>query len=271
MAPAYGLTLLGINDSSQGELYEISISGHSLQMNLIRQLDVPLATLEYNPYDGLYYGYTRTHRSWPKLYSLDPGDGYALTLLGDLTQESVSPFVFEGAMAFSPDGEAYGINLDVQSSNGLFKLDLANRSIHKIATLDNGSHDINGVAWWDGWLVGIDQVQEAVVKIDVTTGATTSLFSLQSLRENGVSVLGGIGGMTLVGDVAYFSTASTTASPKGSNQLYRIDLRTGQLDAIGTLTATAASKGIGAVAVPEPATLVFLGAVSFMFRPRRRH
>ncbi|HOJ56913.1 MAG: hypothetical protein WBL15_13365 [Phycisphaerae bacterium] len=265
----HGAVLLGVEDSSDGKLYEIVTGGGTVQMNHIATLGVPLATLEYNPSDGYYYGYTRTDAqagAWSRLYRIDPGAGYAVTEIGQIKEGGIPAYLFEGAMAFASLGngevQAYGINLDGQGNNGVFTLNIQDGTLQSIARLNNGTtkttHDINGAAWWNGKLVGIDQVTETIVAIDVTNGLTTSLFSLESLRENGASALGGIGGMTLIGDTAYFTAASSKAKPASSNKLYSINLNTGEIQTLGELSATVDSKGIGALAVPEPATLAFL-------------
>lgn len=271
--PAAGLThaavLLGINDSNSGELYRIS-TAPGAPMTLVGNLGVPLATLECAP-DGTLYGFTRGDT--PKLYRVnadtaDVEEIATITVPGALY--SIERYIFEGSLAFSPQGVAYGVNLQRNYTNQLFTLDLNNGEVKIIAQLDNGPHDINGMVWYNDMLVGLDQDQNAIVQINPANGHTSILYDLKNINLNGPVTVGAIGGMTLVGDVAYLSTASELASPKGSNKLYGFDLSTNQLQYVGTFADTQYTKGIGALATPEPATMALLGlGCCFLARPRR--
>ena len=77
--------------------------------------------------------------------------------------------------------------------------------------------------------------------------------------------------MTVMPDTAYFASAGPTASPAGSNELYSVDLFTGEHELIGSFSPTITGVGIAGVAVPEPSTVGLLaaGCLALVFGIRR--
>jgi hypothetical protein len=90
-----------------------------------------------------------------------------------------------------------------------------------------------------------------LVSIDTETAATSVIAVLSP-------TLGSVGGMAVVGDVGYFTSAGPGAFRPGSNALYAIDLVTGEHTLIGEFPDTISGTGISGLAVPEPATLALL-------------
>lgn len=161
----------------------------------------------------------------------------------------------EGGLAISPAGAAYITNTHFGGSRYLGRLDLATGAVTRIGVL-GGQPDINGLAWRsDGMLVGLVSNGNSLVVINPATAAISTLASLPF-------AVGTIGGMTALGDVAYFATAGTSSS--GTNSLYTFDMFTGQVALIGSL-GPATGSGISGLAIrqivtPEPASLALAGA-----------
>lgn len=249
-------------DYSTGRLYRVSTDDASL--TLIGNTGVEMADLAWSP-AGTLYGYTVGPT--PQLYRVNPETATATPAasIGDAI------YLFEGAMAFSPAGIAYGVNMGNAAGNQLFTFDLATGAITSAMPLTNGPHDINGMAWRsDGMLVGTDAALNALVEIDPATGVTTILRSLESLNQAGQSVLGSNGGLALVGDAGYFATAGPGAVVKGSHELYAFDAFTGQTRLVGALPETMTGKGLGALVVPEPTGLLALALGIPLVHRRRR-
>src|SRR5690606_34864440 len=93
-------TLLGI-DYDSGALYQVSDTDATY--TLIGHTGIALpAGLEYGP-GGVLYAYSAGATS--ELFSIDPSTGAATTI------GSLGSFAFEGGLAFSPGGTAYGVAL----------------------------------------------------------------------------------------------------------------------------------------------------------------
>jgi hypothetical protein len=181
-------------------------------------------------------------------------------------------FVFEGVLAFAPNGTAYGSNAGSAGAPQLFTINLTTGAATIIGTLA-GSHDINGMTWRsDGKLVALDRVSNSLLVIDPTTLAISTLAALGS-------AVGAVGGMTVDGTTAFFSTSGPGSIP-GSNSLYTFDLFTGSFSLVGSFAPTITGTGISGIAggasvaaVPEPASLTLAGVAAFGllgYRLRRR-
>jgi hypothetical protein len=188
------------------------------------------------------------------LYRLDANTG-AATLIGLLN----IGFVFEGGLAFSPSGTAYGVNADSSDVPRLFTINLQTGAGTLVGTMSGGPHDINGLAWrGDGTLVGIDRETNALVAINP---ANANLSVVAPLTPT----LGAAGGMAVIGGVGYFATGGPGASIVGSNELWRVNLFTGAHERVGSFAPTInGGTGIGGLAalVPEPAGVVLLAAAA---------
>ena len=237
-----------------GNLYSVDASNASL--GYIGNTGLSgLGALEFAP-NGILYGFTA---GTGNLYKIDPNNA-STTLVGLLSPD----FYFEGGLAFSPTGAAYGVNQGDNGAPYLFSIDLNTRSATNIGQMGTG-HDINGIAWRsDGMLVGIDDNTNSLVTIDPNTAA------LAHLADLGFTA-GSIGGMTFsdIPDFGYFATGTT-----GTNGLYSFDMFNGGNAFIGNFAALDPNgvSGLAASPVPEPATLglMGLGLVGLALRRRKK-
>jgi len=256
--------LLGV-DWDTGNLYQVSTTDASL--TLIGDTGPSnLGGLEFRQSDGTLFAFN-VAGSGSTLYTIDPSTA-AKTAVGPLGLSSV----FEGGLAIAPDGTAFGTNEGDDHTCTLFAVDLNTGAATTIGVIDNGSHDINGLAWRsDGLLVGLDRVTNALLTIDPTTAATTTLAVL-------TDTVGGVGGFAYDGLNYYYSTACST----GSNSLYSVNINTGASSLIGSFSPTISGSDIGISGlaatpgdepiIPEPATLslLALGGLLALRRRRRR-
>ncbi|NER00091.1 MAG: hypothetical protein F6K30_25905 [Cyanothece sp. SIO2G6] len=236
---ASAASLVGI-DIDNGNLYSISNSDASL--SLIGNTGISnIGSLESGP-DGKLYGFTIGSSS--QLYTFDPANGNA-SLVGRLN----NGFIFEGGLAFSPSGIAYGTNQNTASSPNMFSIDLSTGQATNIGLISGGSHDINGLVWRnDGKLVGLDRETNSLLEIDPNTANS-------SLIANLLPTVGDLGGATGNGSTGFFNTAAIS----GSNELYSFDLFTGSNTLVGSFSPTITGGGISGIAqvkttVPEPAS-----------------
>ena len=240
-----GAQLVGI-ESGTGFLYSISPVNASL--TLIGNTGITdFGEIERSP-NGTMYGFTVG--SGPSLYSIDPQTASA-SLIGPLNQ----PFVFEGGLAFAPNGKAYATNGGTSNDPQLLTIDVTTGNATVIGTISGGMHDINGLAYRsDGELIGLDRVTNSLLLIDPTTASSSLLAPL-------APVVGALGGMTVLDGVGYFDTSGPASSPPGSNSLYSFDLFSGASSLVGSFSPTITGAGIsGLAAVPEPSTLVLAAA-----------
>ncbi len=243
-----------------GDLYGVSESDAGLSLIGSTGLSA-LGALEFNPFDGNLYGMT-TGEQDAMLYRLDvsPGlDDVVATAIGGLGIP-----IFEGSLAFGPDGTAYGVNGGT-TTPVLFSVDLASGAAAIIGEI-GGRHDIAGLGWRsDGVLVGLDSTDNALLSIDPATGAGTPI---DSVAPN----VGTVGGMVLFNDTRYFATAGPLAINPGTNSLYSFDPLTGDSTLIGDFDDTITGVGISGLAfIPEPTTagMLLIGATGLLLRRRR--
>jgi hypothetical protein len=255
--PALGFDLLGVH-AETGMLYDLSTDDGTPTYFADTGI-AGFGSLELSP-QGMLYGFTTGFD--PTLYMLDMIDG-AATEIGPLDLG----FVFDGALVFAPDGTVYGTNYDSDQDSQLFTLDLATGHATVVGRIGGagiglGQHDINGMTWRsDGMLVGLDRATNALVTIAPSSAALSTVAALDP-------VLGAVGGMASVGELAYFTTGGPAGTAPGSNELYTIDLFTGETNLVGSLSPTVTDMGISGLAVPEPATfiLLLLGGAALWWR-----
>jgi hypothetical protein len=173
------------------------------------------------------------------LYRVDANTAHA-SLVGYLGLG----IVFEGGLAFSPNGTAYGCNGGTANNPQLFTLNLQTGHATIIGTISGGSHDINGLAWRsDGMLVGLDRVSNSLLAINPQTAASATIAVLSP-------AIGAIGGMTTAdGNTGYFSTAATAAYFPGSDALYSFNLLSGGYSYIGSFPSVIQGTGISGIAL----------------------
>jgi hypothetical protein len=244
-------------DFESGDLYRISTANAALAFvgntGLAR-----FGSLEFAP-DGRLLGFT-TSVTTPTLYQINPATA-ATVEIGSLNIGSV----FEGGLAFGSDGTAYGVNQGDATAAKLFKIDLSNGQASVIGVISGGNRDINGIGWRsDGTLVGLDRVSNALLIIDPTTANTNTLVALDPQ-------VGVVGGMAVIADQGYFSTAGPGSGLNGSNSLYSFNAMTGAYALVGSFSPTITGFGISGLAlqIPEPssAVLAILGLTLCAARP----
>ena len=267
-------------DEPTGDLYRFHVpppGTDPIPLDLVASTQIPsLASLEWSPWDGMLYGFTKGAN--PVLYSIDPGAQYQATSIG--TGLGIGN-VFEGALAFAPDGTAYGMNQGIdQGGPYLFTIDLATGEAANVTQV-MAAIDVNGMGWLpdsnsrvDGdRLVALDRVSRSLVLINPLDGSV-SPFSTAFDAD----VVGSIGGMVLADDKGYFVTAgSLHPTVPGSFELYEFELGSpvpviptslGNFRDHSTLTGAGFS---GLAIIPEPMTLTLLavGGLTLMRRRRR--
>jgi hypothetical protein len=254
-ANVYYPSLLGV-ERDTGMLYEISTDDASIHEIGSTGLG-NLASLEFDSLGNLY-GFTSG--SSASLYLIDPADA-SVTRVGSLGAD----FVFEAGLAIGADGVAYGTNLRNSSFPKLFSISLDTGAVTTIGTIAGAPHDINGLALRDdGMLVGLDRETNALLEIDPLT-ATSSIISIIDAK------VGSVGGMTVAGAMAWFSTAGPESSTPGSNELYSFDLYTGEQTLVGGFSGSIGGAGISGLAVvPEPSTAMLVGLGFSILAVRRR-
>lgn len=243
--------LIGI-ELGTGSLYEVSQLDASVTK--IGETEITnVGALEAHP-DGTLYGFTSGADS--ALVEINPNTA-ATTSVGALG----AGFVFEGGLAISPGGSAFGTNLGSATSPSLLSVDLSNGSASLIGSLGS-NHDFNGLTWRsDGMLVGLDRVTSALWEIDPATAALGSMIGV-SLSPT----LGSIGSLaSMDGSTGFFTTAGASTTP-GSNELWEIDFFSGVHSLIGQLLLPTGSAGLSGLAVvvepipaPEPSYVALLG------------
>lgn len=239
-APARGQQLFGV-DWDTRRLFRIS-TADATSTPVGTTGSLALAGLEFGPGNVLYAITTVDAH----LFRIDPTTG-AATDIGSLGFYGV----FEGALAFSPGGVAYGTNMDSAATPRLFTIDLQSGAATLVGQIGTGRHDVNGLAWRsDGELIGIDRETNALLVIDPGTAAVSSIIPL------GVTV-GAVSGMSARGDEGFFNTSGPSGSYPGTNELFSVDLFSGAHTLIGSLQSTTHGIGVSGLAwdqTPSPAT-----------------
>jgi hypothetical protein len=240
-----GSDLYGI-DFDSGNLYRVSTANAAL--TLVGNTAVPgVAEIQFAPNGGLY---AFTSGGAPDLYQINPNTATA-TLIGPLN----IGFVFEGGLAFAPDGTAYGVNQNAANVANLFTINLNTGQATIVGTISGGAHDINGLGWRsDGLLVGLDRVSNSLLTINPVTASSSVLVPL-------TPAVGAVGGMSVIADQGYFSTAGLGASISGSDELYSFNAITGSYSLVGSFLPAETSTGISGLAlapVPEPSSVALV-------------
>src|SRR5262249_20231237 len=155
------------------------------------------------------------------------------------------PSVFEGGLAFTPGGIAYGTNGGTISAAQLFTINLTTGAATVIGTISGGAHDINGLVYRaDGNLIGLDAVTNSLLVINPTTANATILAPAV-----GGSIV--VGGMMILNGVGHYIEGAG-----GPNRLYSFNLTTGSGSFIGSFgvggTGISGLAATPVTAVPEP-------------------
>jgi len=232
-SPLASTSLLGIEWDTQN-LYEISPADATL--TLLGTLDANLACLERGP-DGFLYGYTTLATS--TLYRIDPDT---------LQSEAIGPLGIstgEGALAFSPNGTAYGAVAGSAFDPLLFTINLNTGSATIVDVISDGPHDINAMAWRsDNLLVAVCSIHNDLIAIQPSTASSVVIAEIPP-------VVGGTGGIAILNGTAYFATSDAGTVP-GSNALYTLNLFTGETTLIDYFAPTATLSGLAVADLEGP-------------------
>jgi len=249
--------LFGITSDPGGALYSISTIDASVKFIGNTGLNQP-DSLEFGP-DGRLY--STTNGLWEltsELYSINLLTAEA-TLVGPTGVEQ-----YEGALAFAPDGTAYG---GLADNATIYSIDLDTGAATTLGSV--GAHDINGMAFRsDGAVIAFEGVPfgSSLFSIDLATLATTKIATIPTLH--------GIGGMAVYGNDAYLIGRRLVDQV---DSLFRIDLYTGatsligKIDLAGSFFGSGRFSGLAATQVPEPTWTAAAIVATFCFCfPRRR-
>lgn len=244
--------LLGI-ELDTGNLYRVN--QRTAEVGLVGNTgQVGYGALEFSP-EGVLYGIVTG--SSPSLYRINP-DTAETTYVTALSRS----FLFEGGLAFGR-GKAYAVNGNNADNAELLTLDLTTGAVTSVGFM--GPADLNGLAFRpsDNRLIGLDRGGNRLVTIDPTTATLTTLTTLSK-------PVGSVGGMTVFEGVGYFNTSGPKSSIPGSNELYSFDLDSGLVTLVGSYPDTFEEGMSGLAAVPEPGTMLALGAGLAALAARRR-
>jgi len=240
-------------DYTSGELYRVN--ENTAEIGLVGNTGIAnLGGLEFSPEGVLYADTVGTDAA---LYRINPNTAEA-TRIGALN----AGFIFEGGIAFG-NGNAYTVNLGTSTTASLMTLDLNTGQATAVGEM--GLADINGLSWRarDSKLIGLDREGSRLVVINPLTAELSTLKLL-------TIPVGSVGGMTVYNGKGYFSTSGPKSTVTGSNSLYSFDLETGDYTLVGSYPATMTDGIGGLAAVPEPGTLIALGAGLSALATRRR-
>jgi DNA-binding beta-propeller fold protein YncE len=223
----------GVGSASHAMLYDVNFStGEATRprsTGLQWLMDVAFAP------DGTLYGLTTFATTPPNaLVRIDPESG-AFTTVGSTGM----PTLIEGDLAFHPStNELYGIQ-DMSAGNRLFRVDVSTGAATVIGDFGSsvrGHSDVSAMEFdGAGNLYAIDTAQQLVYAVDLATA--------RILRSAPLSVpLGGSAGLAYHRDQETFYVADGYTG--GTNTLYRLDVHSGRLTAIGPLRIPEGLSGL---------------------------
>lgn len=258
--------LVGI-EYDTGKLYRIETSDATL--TLLGETGITgIGSLEFAS-DNFLYGITTGPD--PVIYRIDPDDPTRPLRVGATDRG----FIFEGGLVFKSDGMGIGTNLGDADAPKFLTMRTDSGHLGVGPRIGNSPHDINGLAWkvQDRKLFGIDRIENALVEIDVGTGALSIVRRYDPLRTE--PVIGAVGGMAVFLGEYYFSTSGPGGVFSGSNSLYRFDPQTGEARIVGDrnvwFNGGIRGDGMSGLAVvPEPSTWLLLASLVVKSVCRRR-
>lgn len=249
--------LIGI-DYDTGTLYDISATTANVSVRALTTLN-GAADLAYGP-DGRHYAFSSgPNAEW---YTLNINNG-AKTSIGGMGL----PFLFEGALTFDPNGLGYGTNVGEAENPQMFTINRMTGVSTIVGSIGFLPHDINGMVWRsDGKLAGIDRETNSFV---VFTPDGNTVVTVRTYGA-GEPLLGEVGGMCMYNGEAYFVTGGRDSAIPGNNSLYKVNLETGAPTLVGVLNGITGTGISGLTVVPEPTTIIALGASGLLLATRRR-
>lgn len=254
--------LYGISWDS-GDLYRISTADASLTRVGATGI-VGSGDLAFDPGGTLWSFSTGTSAA---AYQINPADAGAFSI-GPMNLG----FVFEGGLAFDGDGAPILTNEGNASTPHLFTFDTELGIGTEGAVMQGGQHDINGLTYWQGNLIGLDDITNSIVKINPTTGQVTNLKTYDPMT--GGPTIGDIGGMTVYQNQIYFVTSGSNGMVPGSNSLYKLNPANWTPTLIGVIDrAVVGDSGLSGIAgtpVPEPASILAFASLTTLALVLRR-
>lgn len=206
------------------------------------------AGLGYDPSTGTMYA---SDSSVDALYKMDIATG-VMTLVGGFNRPGIDP-VMHGLEFNSTNGKLYGLDfrdkalVEIDASTGQATL-IGITAATSFASL---AWDANAGIMYMG-----DAGTDSLYTVDLATGASTLIGA--------TGIVGSLGtGM------AWSATYGLLGIDNGTDSLYRFDTTTGAATAIGALGG-GATNPLGFAVVPEPGTIIALGAGLAALAARRR-
>ncbi len=203
------------------------------------------ATLTLISNTGLFAGALEASRNG-KLYVVTVGNTAALheinprngttRLIGNLNR-----VIVEGGLAIAPNNNAYVVMGESVGEPRLLSLDLNTGTTNVIGRISGVNRDISGLTWRnDNMLVGLDSVTNSLLVINPVNANASVLTSL-------TPIIGDVGGITSTdGEIGFFATTSVHQS--GSDELYSVNLYTGEYNLIGNLGSRTGEPGVSGLA-----------------------
>lgn len=240
-------------DYDSGDLYAIdptNVNAGLVDMDIVGSTGVVgMADIWWDNADLCLYGYTTGPDA--KFYRID-ADTAVASEIGSLN----IGFVFEGALAQGPNGTLYGTNQGEAENPKFFTLDKTTGAATIVNTIGGLAHDVNGmVLRGDNRFAGFDRETDNLLIFNPANGFITEQLA------TGLTA-GEVGGMTDHFSLTFVSTSGPSSAFPSDSSLYLIDTMTGSTIFIGMFDPTVISgTGFsGIAAIPEPATILCLGA-----------
>ncbi len=265
-SPVHGQVVFGISngagnpssnliyriDPSNGDLSNINtvtLSGFSVERSL---------AMAARPSDGTLFAVIQTSADTTnnrRLVTIDPSTGIA-TNIGNLGRAFAS-------LSFRSDGTLYGVVGDGGSTDPetLFTIDTSTAAITLQFALGNGA-DGESIAFHPNGL------------LYHSSGNAEAMFESVNVDTQNVTPLGQASGEMFA--MGYHPVLGQLLGSDIGSQLFSINIANGARTAIGDMSdqlGTIDNRAIAFVAIPEPTTYFYLGAVVYLLGVRyyRRH
>ncbi|MGE0002637.1 MAG: PEP-CTERM sorting domain-containing protein [Fimbriimonadaceae bacterium] len=206
------------------------------------------AGLGYDPGSGTMYS---ADSSVDSLYTMDINTG-AMTLIGAFNRPGIDP-VMHGLEFNTTNGKLYGLDF---RDKGLVEIDVNTGQATLIGI--TAATSFASLAWDAnaGIMYMGDAGTDSLYTVDLATGASTLIGA--------TGIVGSLGtGM------AWSPTYGLLGIDNSTDALYRFDTTTGAATLIGALGG-GATNPLGLAVVPEPGTMIALGAGLAALAARRR-
>lgn len=204
-----------------------------------------------------------------ELYRIDPSTGSS-SLIGPLGMD----FVFEGGLAFAPDGTLWASNAMDAGNPFLMGVDVLSGAaiLGPRIGADGEDYDVNALAWSDGMLLGVDRESNSLIRINPLDGAVALVRSYDA--SLGEPSFGAVSGMASINGTLWVATAAPDAVWGGSSSLYTVNPLDGSFSFVANLDSSLGTGISGIALVPEPGAwlglVLMLAGVHFLsYRSRR--